>query len=107
MSDLTDRFENGETRYFQDLNFKQAIDCLSTGVGVYAVLDGTLKKLARAEMANEKISEACRLALHEKAELIEALAELEKQNKVFREGLIRCGAKTAELETNLKQYESI
>lgn len=79
--EILEKFENGHERYWQDLNFAQVVDGLRLGLGVYAVLDGTLKKLARAEVATTNTAEALRLALHEKAELTEALAQLEKENK--------------------------
>jgi hypothetical protein len=47
LEDLLDRFENGELRYGRDEVFKNAIDSLKLGVGVYAVLDHTLKEINR------------------------------------------------------------
>jgi hypothetical protein len=38
-------FNNGETRYAEDPNFKEAVDSLRAGIGVYAVLDKTLNQL--------------------------------------------------------------
>lgn len=105
--EILEKFENGEIRYMQDPRFSFVIGCLFKGVGVYAVLDSTLKNFAKADTAMANTAEALRLALHEKAELTEALAKLEKENRVLTDGLVRCGTKITELETNLKQYESI
>lgn len=107
LMEILEKFENGETRYCQDPRFKNTVDCLRMGVGVYAVLDSTLKNFAKTDAAMANTAEALRQALHEKAELTEALAKLEKENRVLTDGLVRAGSKIAELETNLKQYESI
>jgi hypothetical protein len=50
MRDLTTEevlplFNNGETRYAEDPNFKEAVDSIRAGIGVYAVLDKTLNQL--------------------------------------------------------------
>lgn len=83
--EIIDKFENGQERYRKDPNFTEVICGLMLGLGVYAALDGALKKLARAEVAATNISEALRLALHEKAELAEALEKLEKENRALKE----------------------
>ncbi len=44
-TEITEKFNNGEQRYQDDQNFKEAVDSLAAGVGVYAVLDKTLNQL--------------------------------------------------------------
>lgn len=46
LSDTLEQFRNGEERYDSDPIFKQAIDSLAAGVGVYAVLDSVLSRLS-------------------------------------------------------------
>jgi len=45
MDEILEHFNNGETRYAEDPNFKEAVDSLRAGIGVYAVLDKTLNQL--------------------------------------------------------------
>lgn len=46
IDDILEQFRNGEERYDSDAIFKQAIDSLAAGVGVYAVLDSVLRRLS-------------------------------------------------------------
>jgi hypothetical protein len=50
--DVIEKFNKGELRYENDEYFKATIIALSYGVGVYAVLDKTLRDHARALAAN-------------------------------------------------------
>lgn len=43
--EIVDKFNNGEQRYEDDQNFKEAVDSLAAKIGVYAVLDKTLNQL--------------------------------------------------------------
>lgn len=45
VSETLEKFNNGEQRYEDDQNFKEAVLSISLGVGVYAVLDKTLNQL--------------------------------------------------------------
>ena len=45
LAEVLGQFNNGETRYAEDPNFKEAVDSLRAGIGVYAVLDKTLNQL--------------------------------------------------------------
>lgn len=44
LDQVIEMFQNGEQRYAEDNYFKEAIDSLTAGLGVYAVLDALLKK---------------------------------------------------------------
>lgn len=46
LAETLDQFRNGAERYDNDPIFKQAIDSLVAGVGVYAVLDSVLRRLS-------------------------------------------------------------
>lgn len=54
LQDILDMFQNGERRYAEDPAFKAAIDSLKMGLGVYAVLDHTLRDKS---LANAKVFE--------------------------------------------------
>ena len=45
ITETLEKFNNGEQRYEDDQNFKEAVDSLANGIGVYAVLDKTLNQL--------------------------------------------------------------
>ena len=49
LQDIKDKFQNGDHRYETDKNVKAAIDALRAGVGVYAILDTTLKAKTELE----------------------------------------------------------
>lgn len=51
-------FENGERRYAEDPIFKSVADSLKMGLGVYAVLDHTLKDLANCRLTHRATSES-------------------------------------------------
>lgn len=51
LDDILELFENGERRYEEDPAFKAVADSLKMGLGVYAVLDHTLK--AKNYLANK------------------------------------------------------
>lgn len=54
LGDELEKFRNGEERYSSDSIFKQALDSLTAGVGVYAVLDSILRRLShQVEVANK------------------------------------------------------
>jgi len=44
-TEIIEKFNNGEQRYEDDPNFKEAVDSLAAKIGVYAVLDKTLNQL--------------------------------------------------------------
>ena len=45
IAETLEKFNNGEQRYQDDQNFKEAVDSLAAKIGVYAVLDKTLNQL--------------------------------------------------------------
>lgn len=45
INETLEKFNNGEQRYQDDPNFKEAVDSLAAKIGVYAVLDKTLNQL--------------------------------------------------------------
>ena len=45
LNETLEKFNNGEQRYEEDQNFKEAVDSLAAKIGVYAVLDKTLNQL--------------------------------------------------------------
>lgn len=45
ITETLEKFNNGEQRYQDDQNFKEAVDSLAAKIGVYAVLDKTLNQL--------------------------------------------------------------
>lgn len=47
LDEILSLFENGERRYAEDPIFKSVADSLKMGLGVYAVLDHTLKEVNR------------------------------------------------------------
>jgi hypothetical protein len=49
LTETLEQFRNGEERYDSDSTFKQAIDSLAAGVGVYAVLDSALRRLSHQQ----------------------------------------------------------
>lgn len=55
LSDILEQFRNGEERYDSDPIFKQAIDSLAAGVGVYAVLDSVLRRLSHQSAVNSEL----------------------------------------------------
>jgi hypothetical protein len=83
MKDLTeilDKFQNGERRYQEDEAFKNAIDSLAAGISPYAVLDSSLRRLASAaELLAQKTLEARALCL--------TLGELIKENEARKNQL--------------------
>jgi hypothetical protein len=49
LTETLEQFRNGQERYDNDPVFKQAIDSLAAGVGVYAVLDSVLRRLSHQQ----------------------------------------------------------
>lgn len=49
LAETLEQFRNGTERYDNDPIFKQAIDPLVAGVGVYAVLDSVLRRLSHQQ----------------------------------------------------------
>ena len=57
INETLEKFNNGEQRYQDDQNFKEAVDSLSAGIGVYAILDKTLNQLRVLREIHAKTTE--------------------------------------------------
>jgi hypothetical protein len=60
MEDTTEilaKFRNGEQRYSEDPIFKEAIDSLGAGLGVYAVLDAILRRYEATRARVQKLED--------------------------------------------------
>ena len=92
VSETLEKFNNGEQRYEDDSNFKEAVLSISLGVGVYAVLDKTLNQLrVLREIHAKTIEQNKRLA-----DGVDGLQDLKEYWKM----------KADKLTERLQQYES-
>lgn len=57
LKEVLEKFNNGESRYDDDLNFKEAADSLAARIGVYAVLDKNLRTLRDLRALQVKTAE--------------------------------------------------
>jgi len=69
LTEILEKFQNGEQRYDKDAYFKEAITAIHLGVGPYAVLDRVLKEhLILMNLHNEAVNKN-RVAVGEVARL--------------------------------------
>jgi hypothetical protein len=58
LDETLEKFQNGERRYDEDPYFKATINSIVSGLGVYGILDHTLKELSiLRERYNERAAE--------------------------------------------------
>jgi hypothetical protein len=56
LAEELEKFENGAQRYDSQASFAAALNSLSHGLGVYAVLDNTLRRVALLNQANQELA---------------------------------------------------
>ena len=57
LTEILEKFQNGEQRYDKDAYFKEAVTAIHLGVGIYAVLDRVLKEhLILMNLHNEAVN---------------------------------------------------
>jgi len=80
LNEVLGKFNNGETRYEEDTNFKEAVDSLAARIGVYAVLDKTLNQLRVLRTLHAQTIEENKRLSDEVASYKDAL-ELSRQSR--------------------------
>lgn len=96
ITETLEKFNNGEQRYEDDPNFKEAVDSLAAKIGVYAVLDKTLNQLRvlreihtrTVEQSKQLIDEA-KDATTEKDSLFKSVSNLLEGNQKLRDEVTR------------------
>jgi len=87
LTEILDKFQNGEQRYDKDAYFKEAVTAIHLGVGVYAILDRVLKEhLILMNLHNEAVNKN-RVAVAECARLMSDNTTLMDECDSFREAL--------------------
>ena len=84
LDEILEKFQNGDRRYEEDPIFKSAVDSLVKGLGVYAVLDHTLKELNR--MHQVAAEQRAKLDAHEST-----LDRMGRSSKIVPERDTFCG----------------
>jgi hypothetical protein len=56
LAEELEKFENGPQRYDSHASFAAALNSLSHGLGVYAVLDNTLRRVALLNQTNQQLT---------------------------------------------------
>lgn len=83
------KFQNGEQRYETNAYFKEAINALSAGVGVHAVLDRVLKEHTILMVLHNEALNKNRAAIGECARLTELALGYRDELEDVRAGLKR------------------
>lgn len=89
LAEELEKFENGAQRYETSDAFKVALNSLSHGLGVYAVLDNSLRKIEMLHRVNK------------------ALSVMELHNKTLKEQSQALQAANIMLIEKLKKYETL